>query len=72
MAGSTVQTDTYGEITRETLNNLRANAHSCIRCGMLADVDPMFHQNRYGHIPAYRADGITWEWDDTSYTWDAQ
>lgn len=42
------------ETSTENLNALRANAHVCSACGMLADVDPFFHQERYGHAPRYR------------------
>jgi hypothetical protein len=49
-----VQNDTYGELTRAELAELRAGAHPCLRCGMAADVDPVLHESRYGHRPKYR------------------
>lgn len=48
-----IKNDTFGEISREELAALRATAHKCRQCGMLADVDPEFHQSRYGHAPSY-------------------
>jgi hypothetical protein len=54
---------TYGEITQAELETRRANAHRCLACGMLADVDPVLHQARYGHRPKYRDDeGIVFAW----------
>jgi len=47
----TVQNDTYGELTRGELASLRARAECCTTCGMLATVDPVFHAQRYGHVP---------------------
>ena len=49
--------DTYGEMTDQEHDRLRQAAHPCLRCGMLAGVDPVFHTTRYGHAPAYRAAG---------------
>ena len=39
--------------------DLRASAHACLACGMLADVDPELHHARYGHRPRYRDDDGT-------------
>ena len=50
--------DTYGEITREELNDLRAHAQKCITCGMLGTVDPLFHSARYGHEPVITRGGV--------------
>jgi len=49
-----VRNDTHGDLTRAELDELRAGAHPCLRCGMLADVDPVLHEDRYGHRPKYR------------------
>lgn len=53
---ATVPNDTYGPLTAAELADLRAAAHKCLACGMLADVDPELHQSRYGHRPKYRDD----------------
>lgn len=52
----TVPNDTYGDLTAAELADLRAAAHPCLTCGMLADVDPELHLSRYGHRPKYRDD----------------
>ncbi|WP_165689214.1 hypothetical protein [Mycobacteroides abscessus] len=36
---------------------------TCIRCGMVANVDPWFHAERYGHQPAVVRDGVAYEHD---------
>lgn len=59
----TIQNDTYGEITEDELAAMRDQAERCTTCGMLATVDPVFHQNRYGHAPTIRRDGVTLRWD---------
>lgn len=59
------QNYTLGEITDEEHQALREGARPCLRCGMLASVDPVLHQSRYKHTPFYRdADGIIWTWID--------
>jgi hypothetical protein len=68
----TVQNDTYGEITRDELRQLRATASRCIFCGLLADVDPRFHAARYGHSPIRRVEGRRERWTGTGWTPDAQ
>lgn len=35
----------------------------CVRCGMVANVDPWFHAQRYGHQPAVVRDGVAYEHD---------
>jgi len=72
MATSTVQNDTYGEISREELSNLRAVAQTCSTCGMLGTVDPNFHAARYGHNPTINDSGKTYEWNHIRFGWDAQ
>lgn len=57
-----MQNDTYGDISRDELTALRAVAKTCSRCGMLATVDPVQHESRYGHAPEYRASGRTYTW----------
>lgn len=64
-----IQNDTFGEITDGELAELRKSSHLCIRCGMLADVDPVLHASRYGHRPAYRDDQGTWEYWPRTRTW---
>jgi hypothetical protein len=51
-----IRNDTYGDITREELADLRLHARPCSTCGMLATVDPVFHASRYGHAPTVRPD----------------
>ena len=65
----TYQNDTYGELTQAEHDALRQAAHACIRCGMLADVDPAFHAARYAHRPAYRDEQGTWEYWPRTMTW---
>lgn len=57
-----IQNDTYGEITREELADLRLHAQRCATCGMLATVDPAFHASRYRHDPIVRRGGLTFTW----------
>lgn len=61
--------DTYGPVTTEELQALRDRAHTCSECGHLADVDPVFHEDRYGHAPRYTDGDGTWRWDTGSLTW---
>lgn len=63
-ASETVWNDTWGEITRDELAAMRANARPCVRCGMLATVDPAAHAERYAHAPRYydRDRGQLVEW----------
>lgn len=68
-ATQTHQNDTYGEITEAEHQALRAQAHTCTTCGMLADVDPVFHAARYGHRPAYRDEQGEWEFWPRTRTW---
>ena len=66
---SMIQNDTYGEITRAELADLRLHAERCGRCGMLATVDPAFHTTRYGHEPQFRRSGRTWSWSQRRREW---
>jgi hypothetical protein len=34
----------------------------CIRCGMVANVVPIEHESRYGHVPAVRRGGQTFDY----------
>jgi hypothetical protein len=61
--------DTYGEITREELADLRRVAQRCQHCGMLATVDPAFHAARYGHAPIISRGGRTFTWSVKRHTW---
>lgn len=65
-----MQNDTYGEITRQDLADLRAHAKSCGSCGMLATVDPASHTSRYGHVPTFKDDRGTWTWNPGGHRWD--
>lgn len=65
---ATIPNDTYGEITPAKLAELRALAQSCLSCGMLATVDPVFHASRYGHAPVIAGPGGTrLQWDGASW-----
>lgn len=67
---STVQNDTYGEITRKELAGLRRVAQRCTHCGMLATVDPAFHASRYGHAPVInRGSGMIFTWSVAQHRW---
>jgi hypothetical protein len=66
---ATVRSDTYGEITRAELADLRAAARPCLRCGMLADVDPELHASRYGHAPVIRDGSGTLTWSSDAWSW---
>ena len=61
--------DTYGEITREELADLRAHAQRCVTCGMLATVDPAFHTARYGHPAKVTRGGVTFTWTPARHEW---
>jgi hypothetical protein len=63
------QNDTYGELTEDEHQDLRAHALSCIECGMLATVDPVFHQARYQHKPRVVYGGATYTWDGRYTRW---
>lgn len=63
------QNDTYGELTNEELAAARDGAKPCVQCGMLATVDPILHESRYGHAPVVKdgtgeliwsSDGLSW------------
>jgi hypothetical protein len=65
-----IQNDTYGEITREELADLRLHAQKCMDCGMLATVDPAFHAVRYAHEPRVNhGGGIIFRWDVRRHAW---
>lgn len=36
----------------EILNRIK-----CVKCGMVANIDPYFHKERYGHFPVIRGHG---------------
>jgi hypothetical protein len=59
--------DTFGEITPDELDELRESASPCLKCGMIADVDPVFHENRYGHAPVREVGGLTSIWSDGAW-----
>ncbi len=65
-----MQNDTYGEITREELADLRRVAQKCATCGMLATVDPALHTSRYGHAPVVRRfGGQVFTWSPAQHRW---
>ncbi len=66
----THRNDTFGELTGAEHAALRENARPCSDCGMLATVDPVLHESRYGHAPAYREAGVERRWNGVS--WDVQ
>jgi hypothetical protein len=62
--------DTYGEISREELADLRSHAQRCMICGLLATVDPAFHASRYGHAPRVNhGGGIIFCWSRERHAW---
>jgi hypothetical protein len=63
------QNDTYGEVTAAEHADLRASARPCLTCGMLADVDPVFHESRYGHAPRVRDGGGVLVWSAGRFSW---
>jgi hypothetical protein len=40
----------------------------CTICGMVANVDPSEHAERYAHTPRVRRDGVVLEFDFATYT----
>lgn len=62
--------ETWGSLTTEELAEARAHAKSCVTCGMLATVDPIAHESRYGHAPVIRdSGGERHVWDTSSMNW---
>lgn len=61
--------DTYGEITRAELADLRLHAQRCDHCGMLATVDPAFHTSRYGHAPRVHHGDTVFTWSPGRHAW---
>jgi hypothetical protein len=64
-----IRNDTYGDITREELDDLRLHAQRCDHCGMLATVDPAFHASRYGHAPRTHHGPTSFRWDVRRHEW---
>jgi hypothetical protein len=67
-----IENSTWGDIGPAELQALRAEAKPCLRCGMLATVDPITHASRYGHAPVI-ADGagrLAWSMDALSWVAD--
>lgn len=68
-----ITNDTYGEISRSELADLRSHARPCATCGMLATVDPAFHTSRYGHAPKVRRDRTgaqtSLDWSPKQHDW---
>lgn len=44
------------------------NREKCVRCGLVANIDPSLHAERYDHNPAVWRDGRVLEFDWTTYT----
>lgn len=40
----------------------------CKRCGMVANVDPSLHHERYAHLPVVLRDGTFYEFSYHTYT----
>jgi hypothetical protein len=66
---ATYKNDTYGELSREELADLRRVALRCQYCGMLATVDPAFHATRYAHAPIVSRGGVTFTWSPQQHSW---
>lgn len=64
-----MQNDTYGEIDRNELAEMRANAKRCLKCGMLATVDPEFHSSRYQHAPVVADGSGQLIWSSDRFSW---
>jgi len=65
-----IRNDTYGDITRQELADLRRHAQRCMTCGMLATVDPAFHASRYAHAPRVNhGGGIIFQWNVKRHEW---
>jgi hypothetical protein len=58
-----VQNETWGIVTADEHAAMRLNARTCTRCGMLATVDPIAHESRYGHAPEFWFDRRLHRWD---------
>lgn len=41
---------------------------TCVVCGMVANVDPSLHTERYGHRPEVVRDGVRLRFDFHTYT----
>lgn len=41
---------------------------SCVICGMVANVDPALHTERYGHVPEVIRDGVRRRFSFQSWT----
>lgn len=64
-----MRNDTYGEISSDELAAMRQQAATCTRCGMVANIDPVLHESRYGHAPVI-LDGpgsLIWSGDRMSW-----
>ena len=61
--------DTYGELTGEELASAHEGAKKCLRCGMLATVDPILHESRYGHAPVIKDGTGELVWSSDGFSW---
>jgi hypothetical protein len=60
---------TFGEIDRNELAGMHENARPCTRCGMVATVDPIHHEERYGHAPQIESGNGHLTWSAASLQW---
>jgi hypothetical protein len=59
------------DITDAEWAQIRAAAdpvETCSTCGMVANLDPSLHTERYGHVPTVIRDGVPHVFDFTNYT----
>lgn len=40
----------------------------CVKCGMIANIDPSLHTERYAHVPEVIRDGVLHRFDFSTYT----
>lgn len=64
-----VFSETWGQLSREELAEMRANAKACLICGMLATVDPILHESRYGHAPVITGTTGRKAWSARTLSW---
>lgn len=62
-----VMCDLYGL----PLPSWASSSERCTVCGMIANVDPSLHAERYAHIPRVRRDGVELEFDFGTYAFTA-
>lgn len=59
--------------TTVEMSELNANAEReiCTYCGMVANIDPFLHMQRYGHRPVVLRDGVEYRFSNytAAFTW---